>query len=115
MGSNLTQYEAGRLFDKFYDDYSQEVSLSLSMPITPDRRTWMQYDFVYDIYMGCIDSQSLQLLRQFHCFSLVLACSLERDKDAWKNYEFDYSVSVVFNGISPMASANTSLVKANEN
>ena len=115
MGSNLTQYEAGRLFDKFYDDYSQEVSLSLSMPITPDRRTWMQYDFVYDIYMGCIDSQSLQLLRQFHCFSLVLACSLERDKDAWKNFEFDYSVSVVFNGISPMASANTSLVKANEN
>ena len=114
MGSNLTQYEAGRLFDKYYDDYSQEISLTLSTPLTPDRRTWMQYEFVYDIYMGCIDSQSLQLIRQFHCVSLVLACSLERDKDAWKNFEFDYSISLVFNGLSPMASANSSLVKANE-
>ena len=114
MGSTLTQYEAGRLFDKYYNDYVQEFSATLTMPITPDRRTWMQYDFVYDLYMGYIDTQALQLLHKFHCFTLVLACSFLRDEDSSDNYDFNYSVSVILNGLTPTTTRNSTLIAANE-
>ena len=84
------------------------------MPITPDRSTWLQYDFVYDLYMGYIDTQALQLLHKFHCFTLVLACSLERDDDSSDDYDFNYSVSVILNGLTPTTTRNSTLIAANE-
>lgn len=89
MGSTLSQIESGSYFDRYYDTHNEVLTLSLSMPLTPDRRTFGAVSFTYDFYDGEISYVSFSIMRRFHCVELMALVGFERDDG-----ELDFSFSM---------------------
>lgn len=112
MGSTLTQIDAGRIFDKYYTEYSQELTFGIQLPLTPDKRTWGSYSITYDLYMGYVDSQSFKILRKFHCFDVAFECMLERDDGEWMNYDKAFMFSIYLNNLQgPLQGGQNSMLQ----
>ena len=79
MGTTLSQIESGSYFDRYYDNHNEVLTLSLSMPLTPDRRTFGAVSCTYDFYDGEISNVSLSIMRRFHCVELMALVGFERD------------------------------------
>ncbi len=115
MGSTLTQLEAGNFFDKYYTDYTEELNFGVSMPLTPDRRTFGAYTLTYDVLEGRISGQTLNVIRNFHCWDLIFSFEFERDDDDDKRhpYKMSYSFSARLTGLEGPLQVGQNQVLAN--
>ena len=93
MGSTLYQIDAGGFFDKYFKDYDELLTIGLSFPITPDRRTKGAVKAIYDFQDGSFTSLAFMLTRNFHCWELAAALAFTRDTDD-DDHDWDTSVSV---------------------
>ncbi len=98
MGSTLTELDSGGFFDKYCNDHNESISASISMPLTPDRRTMGSARIRYDIYKGNIDTIDFFIARRFHCLevSFNLGFSRDFDKNRW---ETAYSIQAQLVGL----------------
>lgn len=120
MGSTLTQYEAGSFFDKYYYSPTDQVTYGISFPLTPDRRTFFAYNGAYDILNQEWDSQTFQLIRNFHCWAVALEYSFNYDSATStqsSNLQTSYGITFYLTGItSPITGdQNTMLNRADQN
>ena len=94
MGSTLTQVQTGGYFDRYYDGHDETFNLSLSAPLTPDRRTFGAARLTYDIQEGGFSNLSFILTRRFHCIELIATLAFESaDKDKHSSgWETEFSV-----------------------
>ena len=115
MGSTLTQFDAGSFFDKYFDDQSQELTFSMRVPLTPDRRTFGSYMIGYDINYGAITEHYFMVQRQFHCFEVSAGLMFERDYDDGR-MDSNFVFNIYLTGLSgPLQQGqNAVLSDANE-
>ena len=93
MGSTLTQIESGGYFDRYYDDHNEELTFSVTAPVTPDRRTYGAVSYSYDFYDGGFTNVSFSVLRRFHCVELIAMLSFDRDfEDDDDDWETSFSM-----------------------
>ncbi len=113
MGSTLTQIDAGSFFDKYFDDHTQTFQFGVRLPLTPDRRTFASYALKYDVKEGYIDSHTVQIIRNFHCFEVAAGLQWEHDDDDNK-YKQSFMFSIYLTGLTgPLQGGqNTVLSKA---
>ena len=71
MGSTLSDLESGRAFDRLYTEPTQQLTLGIRVPVTPDRRTFASYAMTYDFCDGFAPSHRVGLVRQFHCWEVA--------------------------------------------
>lgn len=100
MGTTLDELESGSAFDKYYALRTQLLSFGVSLPLTPDRRTRASYQISYDFEAGFIQSQTIGLLHQFHCweFALLFSHSNEYDGNS-KEKDFSIRFNATLNGV----------------
>jgi hypothetical protein len=101
MGSTLTQINATSYFDRYYNDTDESFYISAMMPLTPDHRTLARAKMVYDVPMGRIDYVGLMVMRQFHCWQLLLTAGFDREyEDGDSEWDLEYSVSANLTGLN---------------
>ncbi len=116
MGSSMTQIDSGSLFNKFFDERTDQLSFSVGLPITPDHRTLASYRLSYDFLDGRCKTQEFQLIRRFHCVELSAGLKLEFKKrnSPRKGYtlEDDWMFQVNFLGMQmPAGSGSPALAE----
>ena len=94
MGSSLDDIESGGSFTRYYLTQTQEITLGVRAPLTPDRRTFGAYTITYDVNAGYISNQTLALVRQFHCWEVAAEVSFDTDYDSHGNKDRDTSFYV---------------------
>ena len=95
MGSFLTEIESGSAFDRYYVlNRSQTVNFGMSMPLTPDRKTYGAYNIAYDFEEGGISRQTLGISRLFHCVKVSAIFSWRRRRNSSNKVKSDASVAV---------------------
>lgn len=114
MGSTLTQLDAGSFFNKYFDEHTEELRFGVRLPITPDRRTFASYTLSYDIQEGYIDTHTLQVIRNFHCWEVAAGLQWERDTDH-DRYDQNFLFSIYLTGLTgPLQGGqNSVLARAN--
>jgi len=99
MGSTLTQLDAGSFFNNFFSSHTEQFRFGIRMPLTPDRRTFASYTLAYDVQAGYIDSQAVQIVRNFHCFEIAAGMQWDHDDDENK-YEQSFLFSIYLTGLT---------------
>lgn len=95
MGSTLTELTAGSAFDQYYvTERTQTLNFGISMPLTPDRRTYGAYSIAYDFEEGAFTRQTLAISHLLHCVRLSATVELERERDDRNDAEYDFSFAV---------------------
>ena len=69
------------------------------MPLTPDRRTFAAYSLAYDVQAGYIDSQAIQIVRNFHCFEVAAGMQWDHNDDD-SGYKQSFLVSIYLTGLT---------------
>jgi lipopolysaccharide assembly outer membrane protein LptD (OstA) len=92
MGSTLSNFDTGTMFNKYNIGRSQTFTFGLDFPITPDRRTRGAYEINYDVEEGAIRDQRIRITHSLHCWQLAVELIAERDWDAKDGSDIDYSV-----------------------
>ena len=118
MGSTLTEISSGSYFDKYYDDHNEEISAEISLPLTPDRRTFGAAKVSYDFYKGSLDDISFYIARQFHCIEVSAHLGFERndpgDDDGKWDTSFSVNARLLGVGAPVGPSANSMLTRTNQ-
>jgi lipopolysaccharide assembly outer membrane protein LptD (OstA) len=105
MGSTLTQINAGRLFDKMYDDRTQQITAGIKMPLTPDRKTFLNASVYYDFEQGSIENYRIQILRNLHCWTVGLEyyADWDRESNGDKDWNHNFMATLTLNtALSPL-------------
>ena len=84
MGTTLSQIESGGYFDRYYDEHNELFTFGVSMPLTPDRRTFGAFTCSYDFQDGCFTNLGFSLVRRFHCVEVMALLGIERDEGHWE-------------------------------
>jgi hypothetical protein len=92
MGSTLTQINAGRMFDKYYDDRTQQVTAGIKMPLTPDRKTFLNASVNYDFEAGGIENYRVQILRNLHCWTVGIEYYADWDRNSKGHKDWNHNV-----------------------
>ncbi len=116
MGSTLTQFDAGSFFDKYFDSYDETFEFGMSLPLTPDRRTFGSYRMLYDVLEGHVESHAFQLLRQLHCWTVSFDLMFEQERDNnTMHTDISYGFSVYLNGLQgPAQQGQNSILSATQ-
>lgn len=94
MGSTLSEIVSSGAFDQYFvTERTQTLSFGVSMPLTPDRRTFGAYSISYDFEDGGFSTQRLMLSRLFHCIRVSAMVEYERSREGRKK-EYDMSFAV---------------------
>ena len=99
MGSTLTQLDAGSFFNKYFTTHTELFQFGLRFPLTPDRRTFASYALCYDAQAGYIESQTLQIVRNFHCFEVAAGVKFEHNDDN-NGYDKSFLFSIYLTGLT---------------
>ena len=101
MGSTLTQINSASYFEQYKTDTEEGFYLRGSMPLTPDHRTFGTFSVTYDVPEGSLDEVEFTLLRQFHCWQLLLTAGFDREYDEghW-DWEIEYSITANLTGLN---------------
>lgn len=101
MGSTLTQINSASYFQQYNDETDEGFYLRMSLPLTPDRRTFGAFNFNYDVQGGTIDEVGFAVIRNFHCWQLVATLGLDREYEGgdW-DWDVEYSVSANLTGLT---------------
>ncbi len=92
MGSSFTEIVSSGAFDQYYiSERTQTLVFGVSLPLTPDRKTFGAYSIAYDFEEGGFTRQQLAISRIFHCIKLSAMFEYERTRD--DNDEADYDLS----------------------
>ena len=95
MGSSLTDLDAGGMFDQYFvPERTQTISFGVSLPLTPDRKTFGSYSIAYDFEEGGFTRQVLAISRLFHCVKLSAMVEFERDRDSDNDVDYETSFAV---------------------
>ncbi len=94
MGSTLTQFDAGGLFTKYYTDHNERITGNVTLPLTPDRRTFGGFQIDYDFVRGYISRYGFFLRRRFHCIDVIASFSLDRNTDVNEKDDWDKNFSI---------------------
>lgn len=118
MGSTLTNLDSGGYFDKYYGSHNEVFSASLTMPLTPDRRTYGTATVRYDVQDGNVSDFSLYIARKFHCVEVSFNLGIERNNrsdqsNAW-NTSYSFQVTLLDMNSQRYTKGNTMLAKTNE-
>ncbi len=101
MGSTLSYIEGGSAFDKYYLGRSQTLTFGVSMPLTPDRKTYGTYSISYDFELGYVTSQRVSIVRRLHCWDVAFefqrTCGYD---DGDKEYENSFMVTAYLTGLT---------------
>ena len=116
MGTTLMQLDAGSYFNCYRTSRSETFSFGVSMPLTPDRRTFGAFRMSYDVLDGGISNISFMVLRRFHCFEVIGTLAFESDDDASSGWDTNFSIQARLLGLEmPVGnSSNRMLSRANE-
>ena len=116
MGSMLTQFDSGSFFDKYYTDYDETFSFGMSLPLTPDRRTFGAYNLEYDVQRGYVTSHTFQLRRLFHCFEVTFDLMFEQECSGEarnKHTDISYGFSIYLTGMTgPLQQGQNSVLNS---
>ena len=94
MGSTLTQIDAGSYFNNYNTTRSEDLTIGVSAPLTPDRRTFGAFVFSYDFVRGHTSDIGFSLSRQFHCVELIAYLGFEYETSRHKSNVWDTNFSV---------------------
>ena len=102
MGSTLTQINAASFFERYYNDTEESFYIAGTMPLTPDHRTIGTFRMSYDVPKGSIDDVYFAVIRQFHCWQLIVTLGFDREYDRNDpKWDVEYSVSANLTGLNP--------------
>jgi len=102
MGSTLTQIDSGGYFSTYSNTYSETFSISVSAPLTPDRRTMGAFTLAYDTVMGKISDIGFSIIRKFHCFDVMATLEFEYNDDydsKKRGFETAFSIQARLTGL----------------
>jgi len=118
MGSSLSDIESGSAFNKLYLANTQQISFGMSIPLTPDRRTFGQYQIFYDVYAGFSPSQRFSIIRKFHCWEVAAEIDISTqnesndDGSSSKQTETSFYITAYLTGlITPLQDAQNTMIK----
>ncbi|MGE4564056.1 MAG: hypothetical protein AB7F32_04230 [Victivallaceae bacterium] len=117
MGSSLSDIESGSAFNKLYLANTQQVSFGMSIPLTPDRRTFGQYQIYYDFYAGFAPSQRFSVIRKFHCWEVAAEIDISTanksdNGTSKKQVDTSFYVTAYLTGlITPLQEAQNTMIK----
>ena len=112
MGSTLTMINSTSSFLREYTEYEEGFYVRAAMPITPDHRTFLRAGFAYNVLEGYIDSVSISILRQFHCWQLAAMVEFEQDEtEDGHDWEINYSVTANLTGLSPDTNVQNNVLR----
>ncbi len=95
MGSSLTSFYSGGVFDQYrVVERLQTMTLGVMAPITPDRKTFGSFKVSYDFEEGMFSRQTLAISRLFHCVQLSGVVEFERRRDDDDDLKKDVSFGV---------------------
>jgi len=114
MGSTLTQLDAGSYFDRYLSNDTEEFTLGLKMPLTPDHRTLGGFTLAYDVRMGRIDDVNFSVQRKFHCFSVIGTLGFENSDNEDKDWDVNFSFQVNLDSLNkPMNGVANDVLRGN--
>ena len=91
MGSTLTELYS-TAFDSYYSrSRIQAFNFGVTVPITPDRKTFASYKLEYDLEEGAFTRHAIAVSRLFHCVRLSALVEFERTRD--DEYEVEKEIS----------------------
>ena len=100
MGSTLTDIEAGSAFNKFYLTQTQQLMFGMSVPLTPDRRTFGSYQIFYDFNAGFVTQHRFALIRKFHCWEVAAELNIDTElDDGEKSTETSFYITAYLTGL----------------
>ena len=100
MGSTLTMLESTRWFSKNWYKHSETFTLGVSLPVTPDYRTFASFSMGYDFIEGHVSNYTFMLRRLMHCVEVAGVLSFDYDTDDdKKGWETSFSVSARLTGL----------------
>ncbi len=94
MGSTLTQFDAGGFFTKYVTDHNERITGNVSLPLTPDRRTFGGFQIDYDFIRGYISSYSFFVRRRFHCIEVIANIGIDRNTNSNDEQNWDTNFSI---------------------
>ena len=117
MGSTLTNIDSGGYFDRYYGTHNETFSATLSMPLTPDRRTYGAASVSYDVQDGNVSDFSFYIARKFHCVELSVNLTISRnnndsDSNAWDT-SYSFQLTLMDMDSQRYTKGNTMLSKTN--
>ena len=111
MGSTLTMLESTRWFSKNWYRHRETFTLGLSVPVTPDYRTFASFSMGYDFIDGHVSNYKFMLRRLMHCVELAGILSFDYDSDADdKSWETSFTVSARLTGLDTPIMGNKNAI-----
>ena len=115
MGSTLTQFDEGSYFDKYFSDYNETFTFGVSLPLTPDRRTFGAYNLAYDVQEGHVTSHQFQFKRKLHCWEVAFDLMFEQQRGDRQvmHTEISYGFSIYLTGMTgPLQQGQNSVLNS---
>ena len=92
--------ESTRWFSKNWYRHSETFTLGVSVPVTPDYRTFASFSMGYDFIEGHVSNYKFMLRRLMHCVEVAGILSFDYDSDDdKKGWETSFSVSARLTGL----------------
>jgi len=111
MGSTLTMLESTRWFRKDWYKHSETFTVGVSVPVTPDYRTFASFALGYDFIEGHISSCKFMLRRLMHCVEVAGILSFDYDSDEHKKrWDTSFSISARLTGLDSPIMGNKNAV-----
>ena len=116
MGTTLMQLDAGSYFNCYRSDRTETFTFGMSMPLTPDRRTFGAFKMTYDVLDGGFESIGFMVSRRFHCIEVIGTLTFEDDDDASSGWDTNFSIQARLLGLEMPVNSETNqmLSRANE-
>ena len=113
MGSTLTMLETTSWFPKSWNEHNETFTLGVSVPLTPDYRTFASFSMAYDFVDGHVSNYKFTLRRLMHCVELSGILSFEYDSDEdKKRWETSFAISARLTGLdSPIMKSKNSVLR----
>ena len=111
MGSTLTMIESTRWFSKNWYKHRETFSAGVSIPVTPDRRTFASFAMGYNFVDGHVSYYKFMLRRIMHCVELTATLAFDYDSDDnKKRWDTSFTVSARLTGLDSPTLKNTNAV-----